>query len=159
MFAGRLLEICIAPDAGKPMQSLQQVEAVAGQGLEGDRYAELRGTFQKGETESLPRRQVSLIEREAILSATNKYELDFNHATTRRNLLTEGVPLNHLVGKTFTIGEVTLRGIDLCEPCGYLEKITVEGIEKSLLHRGGLRAEIVSGGTLRVGDTVRPEQA
>ncbi len=67
-----------------------------------------------------------------------------------------GVPLNHLVGREFQIGPVRLRGIKLCEPCGHLEKMTVPGIEKALLHRGGLRAEILTSGTLRPGDPVKP---
>ena len=65
------------------------------------------------------------------------------------------VPLNHLVGQEFTIGEVRLRGLRLCEPCGHLEKLTQPGIIKALLHRGGLRAEILSDGTLNPGDIVR----
>jgi MOSC domain-containing protein YiiM len=155
MFTGRLLAIRITPAAKLPMQSAEQIEAVAGRGLSGDRYFELKGGFQRGPTE--PSQEVTLIEREAIEAASLDYQLDITHAITRRNLLTEGVPLNHLVGQTFRIGEVVLRGIKLCEPCGYLEKLTFEGIKQALLHRGGLRAQIVRGGVVKVGDVVLPE--
>jgi MOSC domain-containing protein YiiM len=75
---------------------------------------------------------------------------------SRRNLLTRGVPLNHLIGREFTVGEVVLRGIRLCEPCDHLEGLTVKGIKDGLHHRGGLRAEILHGGTLQPGDAIRP---
>jgi MOSC domain-containing protein YiiM len=153
MFTGRLIAIQIAPAAALPMVPVQEIEAVAGRGLCGDRYAELKGAFQRGKIE--PSQEVTLIEREALEAASQRYELPITHAASRRNLLTEGVPLNHLVGRTFSVGSTTLRGIELCEPCGYLEKHTFEGIKKALLHRGGLRAQIVAGGTLRVGDEVR----
>ena len=68
-----------------------------------------------------------------------EYELTLEPFQTRRNLLTRSVPLNHLVGKTFKIGAVVLRGIRLCKPCGHLEKLTCKGVEKGLRHRGGLR--------------------
>ncbi len=155
MFEGRLLAIAIATDAALPMKTTKQIEAVEGRGLRGDRYGEMKGTFQRGEVK--PSQQVTLIEREAIDAVVRDYKLDITHTDTRRNLLTEGVALNHLVGQTFTVGEVTLHGVKLCEPCGHLEKLTCKGIEKSLLHRGGLRAEIVRGGTLRVGDSIRQE--
>ena len=75
----------------------------------------------------------------------------------RRNLATRGVALNHLVEQEFIVGEVVLRGIRLCEPCGHLESLTVKGVKDGLCHRGGLRAQIVHGGHLRAGDTIRPQ--
>jgi MOSC domain-containing protein YiiM len=77
----------------------------------------------------------------------------------RRNLVTRGVPLNHLVGRQFSIGEVVLRGLRLCEPCGHLEALTAKGIQDGLRHRGGLRAQIVRGGVVRTGDSIRPNQS
>ena len=139
------------------MEACQRVEALTGQGLVGDRYATGQGTFQKGPTQ--PPEQVTLIEREAIDSACRDYSVAVTHLDTRRNLLTQDVPLNHLVGREFFIGEVVLRGIELCEPCGHLEKLTYPNIKQSLLHRGGLRAEIVQGGHLQVGDLIRPTAA
>ncbi len=154
MFEGRLLAIAIAPEAKQPLTTVNEVEAVPGKGLRGDRYGDVKGSFQRGETK--PSQEVSLIEREAIEAVVRDHKLQITHADTRRNLLTEGVPLNHLVGKTFTVGGVKLRGIKLCEPCSHLESLTCAGIEKSLIHRGGLRAQILTGGTLRPGDPIRP---
>lgn len=157
MFQGRLLAIGVAAAAGEPLETVAQIEAVAGQGLAGDRYALCRGAFQKGEI--LPSQQVTLIEREALDAVASDYKMPVAHLETRRNLLVEHVPLNHLVGRTFRVGPVLLRGVKLCEPCGYLEKITRPGIEKALRHRGGLRAEVVRGGTLRVGDEILREES
>lgn len=148
---GRLSGIFIGAGASAPLASVECVRAAAGCGLEGDRYALGTGTFSK---KPRPDRQVTLIEREAILALARDYELELPPAAFRRNLLTEGVPLNHLVGVAFRIGEVLLRGLQLCEPCKHLASLTDPQVEKALAHRGGLRAEIVEGGMLRVGDAV-----
>lgn len=153
-FHGKLLAIGIAAEKELPLTSVDSIAAMAGRGLTGDRYAEGKGVGQHGPAK--PEQEVTLIEQEAITGAGQEYKLAFTHLDTRRNLLTEGVPLNHLVGKTFRVGEVLLRGIELCEPCGHLEKLTCAGIKRSLIHRGGLRAQIVRSGTIRVGDTVLP---
>ncbi|HZD93607.1 MAG TPA: MOSC domain-containing protein, partial [Candidatus Sulfotelmatobacter sp.] len=71
-----------------------------------------------------------------------------------RNLLTCGMALNHLVGREFQIGDVRLRGLRLCEPCGHLQKLTGKDVLKALCHRGGLRAEILSGGMIKVGEMI-----
>ena len=155
-FHGKLLAIGIAADSKLPLVSVDSIAAMAGCGLTGDRYAEGKGVGQKFPAK--PDQEVTLIEQEAITAAGQEYKLTFTHLDTRRNLLTAGVPLNHLVGKTFRVGEVLLRGIELCEPCGHLEKLTCAGIKNSLLHRGGLRAQIVRSGVLRVGDVVLPAE-
>ena len=161
MFQGTLEAIFIGPMKREPMQRVDSVSAIAGVGLEGDRHATGSGTFSRGSAKPgnphFPRdRQVTLIESEAIEAVNRDCELEFEAAQSRRNLLVRGVPLNHLIGKEFVIGEVRIRGLRLCEPCGHLEKLTVSGIEKALLHRGGLRAEILTTGTLRSGDRVQP---
>ncbi|MFN0018977.1 MAG: MOSC domain-containing protein [Pirellulaceae bacterium] len=153
-FHGKLLAIGIAAAKELPLHSVDSIAAMAGRGLTGDRYAEGKGVGQHGPAK--PEQEVTLIEEEAIAAAGQEYKLAFTHLDTRRNLLTTGVPLNHLVGKTFHVGEVLLRGLELCEPCGHLEKLTCAGIKKSLIHRGGLRAQIVRSGMLRVGDEVLP---
>ncbi len=153
-FHGKLLAIGIAAEKELPLTSVDSIAAMAGRGLTGDRYAEGKGVGQHGPAK--PEQEVTLIEQEAITGAGQEYKLAFTHLDTRRNLLTEGVPLNHLVGKTFRVGEVLLRGIELCEPCGHLEKLTCAGIKRSLIHRGGLRAQIVRSGTIRVGNAVLP---
>lgn len=153
-FHGKLLAIGIAAEKELPLTSVESIAAMAGRGLTGDRYAEGKGVGQHGPAK--PEQEVTLIEQEAITGAGQEYKLAFTHLDTRRNLLTEGVPLNHLAGRTFRVGEVLLRGIELCEPCGHLEKLACAGIKKSLIHRGGLRAQIVRSGTIRVGDAVLP---
>ena len=133
------------------MLPLVEVEAIAGEGLCGDRYQMGEGTFAKPGAAD---RQVTLIEAEAIEAAGAEYEIEITAAETRRNLVTQGVALNHLVGREFRIGDVVIRGIRLCEPCGHLEKMTRQGVKKSLIHRGGLRAEVVTSGTLSVGQEI-----
>jgi MOSC domain-containing protein YiiM len=147
---GRLVSIHVATDARLPMLSREQVKAVEGKGLEGDRYFARSGTFSSSPGGG---REVTLIEIEAI-EALRRANVLLEAGEARRNLVTRGVPLNHLVGRTFHVGEVRLRGVRLCEPCEHLEGLTREGVLRELVHRGGLRADIVSGGTIRVGDEV-----
>jgi len=153
MFQGELVAVFIGPRTAEALQAVEQVEAIAGRGLDGDRYCRGEGTFAKKDS---PDREVTLIESEALEALTRDCEIPLRPEQARRNLLTRGVPLNHLVGKEFSIDEVVLRGLRLCEPCGHLEKLTVKGIEKGLLHRGGLRAQILRGGTLRPGAVIKP---
>lgn len=153
MATGKLVGICITPQGGAAMQPLDEAEAIAGKGLVGDRYASCRGSFQTGDTVA-PEQELTLIEAEALEGASAEYDLVIAHADTRRNLLTRGVALNHLVGCEFRVGQVLLAGIELCEPCSHLEKLTCEGIRESLVHRGGLRARILEGGRLSLDDPV-----
>lgn len=130
----------------------QSVRAIADKGIEGDRYCAKEGTFSKKDA---PHRQVTLIEIEAIEALQRDYEVELAPGDARRNLITRGVPLNHLVGKQFSIGkEVVLEGVLLCEPCGHLAKLTSERVREGLVHRGGLRARIVRGGAISVGDSI-----
>jgi MOSC domain-containing protein YiiM len=162
MFQGKLEAIFIGPVKTAPMQQVQSVQAIAGKGLRGDRYSFARGTFSDQPDDApepettKPGTQVTLIEAEAIEAAAHDCEIVIEPAQSRRNLLVRDVPLNHLVGREFFVGQVRLRGIKLCEPCGHLEKLTIEGVKKALLHRGGLRAEILASGELQPGDVVRP---
>lgn len=151
MFEGRLEAICIGPQKREDLQLVSQVEAIPGKGLAGDRYAHQQGTFSKPGAVD---REVTLIEIEAIEALKGESELMLEPGQARRNLVTRGVPLNHLVGQEFKIGEVVLRGIRLCEPCGHLESLTIKGVKDGLCHRGGLRAQIVRGGTIRTGDSI-----
>jgi MOSC domain-containing protein YiiM len=156
MFHGQLIAIYIAARKGIDLAPVAKIEAVAGRGLEGDRYFLKEGTFSNKDG---PDREVTLIESEALEGLAREYEITLQGAQARRNLLTRGVPLNHLVGKTFAIGPVRLRGLRLCEPCGHLEKLTYPGIEQGLKHRGGLRAQILTGGVLEVGAAISPQEA
>lgn len=154
MFEGEVVAIFIGPEPGEPMQQRDSVTAVAGRGLEGDRYFAAKGTFSNAK----PGRAITLIESEAVEAASKTYEVDIDPGETRRNIVTRGVPLNHLVDQEFSVGDVRLRGVKLCEPCGHLEKLTEKGVKKPLIHRGGLRAEILNDGTIGVGDPVRADR-
>ncbi len=136
------------------MQSATSIRAVAGKGLEGDRYYSGCGSYSDHPGTG---RHVTLIEAEALDALRRDYQLELDAGKTRRNIVTCGVALNHLVGKEFRIGEITLRGLRLCEPCAHMEKLTVKGALRGLVHRGGLRAEIVKGGVIRAGDTIGEE--
>jgi MOSC domain-containing protein YiiM len=100
---------------------------------------------------------VTLIEIEAIEALQRDYRIEMDPGDSRRNIVTRGVPLNHLVGREFKIGAVTLRGTRLCEPCSHLEKLSVKGVQRGLIHRGGLRAEILTSGMIRVGDQINAD--
>jgi MOSC domain-containing protein YiiM len=99
-------------------------------------------------------RHVTLIEAEAVEAVRRDEGLALTAAETRRNLVTRGVPLNHLVGKDFFVGGARLRGVRLCEPCLHLEGSTRPGLRQALLHRGGLRARILAGATVSLGDLI-----
>jgi MOSC domain-containing protein YiiM len=155
MFHGQLIGIFVAKHKSNDLQAVERAEAVPGRGLAGDRYFRKEGTFSDKDG---PDREVTLIEAEALDGVAREYELTLRPAQARRNLLTRGVPLNHLVGRTFAVGSVILRGIRLCEPCGHLGKLTCKGVQKGLIHRGGLRAQIIEGGVLNVGAAILPQQ-
>jgi MOSC domain-containing protein YiiM len=142
--------IFTAAKAGEPMQSVEVIEAVAGRGIVGDRKFRDGGGGKKDE----PDREITLIESEAVEGVNRDYPLRVEAHETRRNILTRGVALNHLVGREFTVGKVRLRGLRLCEPCGHLESMTRKGVMRALLHRGGLRAQILQGGAIKVGDAI-----
>jgi MOSC domain-containing protein YiiM len=152
MFRGQVVAIYTTPETGAPMQPRDDVEAIAGVGLDGDRYA--AGTGKYADRAADGKRAVTLIEREAVAAAGREYDVEIGEHETRRNVVTEGVPLNHLVGRTFRVGDVTMRGLRLAEPCAYLEGLTRPGVRRALVHRAGLRAEILEGGTLHVGDPI-----
>ena len=151
MFKGTVLSIHITPSAAGRMVSVKEVRAVPGKGLDGDRYFHQLGTFSKTPGSG---REVTLISIEALESLKRDYGIAIDAGDSRRNIVTRGVPLDHLVGREFTVGSVSLRGMRLCEPCGHLEKLTQEGVRAGLVHRAGLRAHILTEGTIRPGDPV-----
>lgn len=130
------------------MESRDEVRAVPGKGLEGDRYHDQTGTYSAKYT---PAREVTFIESEAVAALP-----DASPADTRRNIVTVGVPLNHLVGVEFTAGTARFRGIKLCEPCMHLEEVSGKKIREDLVHRGGLNAQVLLEGIVRAGDAVEP---
>src|SRR5215468_10666662 len=152
MWTGTVESIHIASAAKGPMQSVPEVEAIPGVGLDGDRYALKLGTFYKPE----PDYELTLIEAEAIEALRRDYDVELAPGESRRNIVTRGVSLNHLVGKEFRIGTVLVRGIRLCEPCEHLQKVTGKELIKGLRHRGGLRAQILTEGIIHVADAISP---
>jgi MOSC domain-containing protein len=146
--SGWVEQVLVAPTADAPLQSLQHAAVLTGGGIEGDRYQLGLGTWsnypdQRG-------KDLTLIEAE-VLSTVR-----LSGAAARRNIVTQDVRLNDLVGNHFRIGEVVCRGVRLCEPCRQLEQRTGVTIPM-LLHRGGLRADVIVGGTLHVGDRLELE--
>jgi MOSC domain-containing protein YiiM len=151
VFKGEVVSIHIAPRAGTPMETRAQVEAIAGRGIEGDRYFDGSGYWSSN---SGVDRDVTLIEIEAIEALDRERKINIPPGAARRNLVTRGVPLNHLVGREFQVGAVRLHGTRLCEPCQYLESLTTPGVLTGLIHRAGLRARIIIGGAIKVGDLI-----
>ena len=149
---GTLVGIYVADHAGAPMRSVAGANLVPGKGIEGDRYFGNRGKFSPDVQD--PDHEVTLIEIEQIRHFNVSSGLGFGPEDLRRNLVTEGVRINDLVGREFAIGDVVLRGIRLCEPCDYLAGMTDRQVLTGLVHRAGLRAGIVRGGTIKVQDTV-----
>ena len=150
---GRVEAIHIAPASEAPMVGVDRVRAIAGVGLEGDRYATKTGTWSPD-----PRvdRDITLIEAEVIddLAATDGIHLA--PGETRRNITTRGIPLNDLVGRRFRVGDAVCEGTRLCEPCQHLTDALGKPILRPLVHRAGLRACILEGGEIAIGAEVAP---
>jgi hypothetical protein len=142
---GSVAGLLLAGAAEAPLVPVDEVLAIAGMGLEGDRYAAGRGTFS---TPGGRGYELTLIEAEVL------EELDLPWEQARRNVVTRDVALNALVGRRFTIGSVECIGRRLAEPCAHLERLSRPGLLRPLVHRGGLRADILVGGRIAVGDTV-----
>jgi MOSC domain-containing protein YiiM len=152
MTKAAVVHIHISPKAEQPMVAVNEVRAEPGRGLEGDRYAEHLGTYSETPGSG---REVTLIASEELALAARKHGVKLAPGESRRNITTRGVDLNALVEREFRVGEVVLRGTRLCEPCEYLQGLTgQDGLLKALVHRGGLRCDIVRGGTIHVGDEI-----
>jgi MOSC domain-containing protein YiiM len=144
--AGRVEGIFISPKKGQLPEPVESVRALAGRGLEGNRYF--------FESDAPPGVALTLIAAEAVEAMGREHGLSIEPHESRRNVVTRGIDVNELVGKTFRIGDVECRGVELCEPCTTLEAMTKPGIIKGLLHRGGLNVDILSDGEIGVGDAV-----
>jgi MOSC domain-containing protein YiiM len=149
---GSVEAIHIATAAGAPVRPVDAIRAIAGVGLEGDRYACGHGHYQDERVS----RDLTLIEAEAVEALAREHAITLAPGEARRNLTTRGVGVNELVGRRFWVGEVLCLGSRLCEPCQYLADLTRKPLLRPLVHRGGLRADIVRGGLIRIGDQVRP---
>jgi len=149
---GTVEAIYIAAERSGPCRAVERAEAVAGRGLRGDRYYHRDGTFSEG---TLTGGELTLIEAEALEELAAVHGVDLDPAEARRNLLTRGIALNDLVGRRFGVGDVECVGRRWCEPCAHLQRLTREGTLRGLVHRGGLRADILDGGEIAVGAPVR----
>jgi MOSC domain-containing protein YiiM len=146
MGTGKVEAIFIAARRGQHPHEVASVTAVAGKGLEGNRY------FDTGR----PEQELTLIEAEQLERVVAEDGLQIDAAATGRNILTRGVDLNALVGRRFRVGPLECRGIELCEPCRTMESRTAPGAVRALVHRAGLNAAILVGGEVRRGDAVEP---
>jgi MOSC domain-containing protein YiiM len=150
---GELLRIFTTERASAPMQERGEARLIEGVGIEGDRYALGTGFYSY-----LPRpdRQATLIEEETLIALERDHNIALAPNETRRNLLTRGVALNHLVGRQFRVGACVLIGERLNVPCKYLEEITGKAVFTPLINRSGLNCRILQGGVVRAGDSIQP---
>ena len=148
---GVVEHIHIADVKGAPMRSIDTVSALRGIGLAGDRYAIGAGFWH----DSKVARDRTLIESEAIEEFERVDRVVLRPGEARRNLTTRGVELNALVGRAFWVGNALCRGTHLCKPCRHLEEVTGKRLLRSLVHRGGLRAQLLSSAPIRVGDSLK----
>lgn len=155
MWRGSVVSIWLAEGAGAPMRQVPLARAVAGRGLEGDRYFAGTGFYSWF---TGPLREISLIEEEVLEALRRDHTLDLPAGAHRRNLVTRGVPLGHLVGRQFAVGGVRLRGVEISEPCKHLVDVTgISGVLSPLIHRGGLHAQILTDGEIAAGDPIAEE--
>jgi MOSC domain-containing protein YiiM len=149
--SGTVQAIYLAGKAGEPLFPVTETRVLLNLGLEGDRYALGVGSFSRWPGTG---RAVTLIEQEVIQAVARETGLDLDAGRSRRNIVTTGVRLGELVGKTFRIGTAVFRGERLAEPCGLLEQRIGPGLIEALRGRGGLRADVIQEGALRVGDAI-----
>jgi hypothetical protein len=155
---GRVEAITLAEVAAGPAHLVGEARAIAGRGLDGDRYAAHAGTFTPRGGDpggGAPRGyDLTLIEAEVLDALRLPEHRRLGYAAARRNLVTRGIDLNALVGRRFRVGEVECIGQRLCEPCAHLERLTVPGVLRGLIHHGGLRADVLTGGQIRTGTVI-----
>lgn len=146
--SGKVVEINISPEHERLPEPVERARAVPGRGIEGDRYFQSEGDPEPdGE-------DLTLVATEALEALEREHGIALTAAETRRNIATRGVDLNALVGRRFRVGELECEGVELCEPCNHLEGLTMPGVLKGLVHRGGLRAAILRPGEIAVGDAI-----
>jgi MOSC domain-containing protein YiiM len=151
MKTGTVNAIYVGPVRGQPLLAVPEVLAVAGEGLEGDRYFLGRGSLSRWPG---PGRQVTLIEQEALEAVRLEHGIDLGDGKARRNIVTAGVDLRDRSGEKFRIGTALCRAVLPCQPCAYLERKTQAGAFAAMKGRGGLRAEVLEGGVIRVGEPI-----
>ncbi|MDE3155043.1 MAG: MOSC domain-containing protein [Acidobacteriota bacterium] len=145
--------IYTASERGALLHAVEEARLEAGRGLVGDRYYLGEGTFSE-RLQGTHDAELTLIEHEEIAQFNEPEDSPRGAGEFRRNIVTKGVRLNDLVGRRFTIGGVELEGLRLCEPCNYLASLIGQDVLERMVHRAGLRARIVAGGTIRAGDAI-----
>jgi MOSC domain-containing protein YiiM len=146
---GEVVAIAVAATRGDLPQPVPRVRAHAGRGLEGD--------YHLAAERAAPSDAITFIAAEALDTLREATGIELSHAESRRNVLTSGVDLNGLVGRRFRVGNVECEGVELCEPCRRLARLVDElGVLRGLVHRGGLRADLLSDGEIAVGDAIAP---
>ncbi|MCC6174154.1 MAG: MOSC domain-containing protein [Chloroflexi bacterium] len=150
---GTAIGLFTTSGAGQPMVSHETVSAVAGRGLAGDRYHDGIGYYSQRPSEG-GGRELTLIATEVLDALAAEHGIRLTLEECRRNVVTRGLDVLTLIGKRFKIGEVECYGVRICEPCTYLEGLTGKPVNAPLVHRAGLRANILVGGTIRLGDVV-----
>jgi MOSC domain-containing protein YiiM len=151
VWEGDVVALYVAPTATEPMRPLQEANFVEGRGIEGDRRYFLGEAVSDDEE---PAHEVTLIESEAIESLHAETKVPVSAEALRRHIVTRGFSVNHLVDREFQVGEVKLRGLSLYEPSPQLMETVGHKVAVSMMHRGGLVAQILSGGVVRVGDLI-----
>ena len=143
----KIIEIGITKESNKKIEKVKSIKVVAGKGIKGDRY--FHDVIEE-------RKQLTLIESENIDYYNKTFNTNFTYLEFRRNLVTQNIQLNDLIGKTLIIGEIKIKAHDLCKPCKPLqEKLGKDNIIKEFLRRGGLRCEILNSGTIKTGDNIK----
>ena len=149
----KVFAIYTTDQPGSALNSVSEARLEPGRGLVGDRYQRRTGTFSETLKDTHDW-EITLIEAEEIQRFNDEQKTSLSPGAFRRNIVTSGVRLNDLVGRRFRVGASLLEGIRLCEPCAHLEKLTVAGIVKAMVHRAGLRARIVEAAVVRPGDPI-----
>lgn len=149
---GTVEHIHVARTHGAPVEPVQEVEAVKGIGLVGDRNALAPGQWDASHVGE----ELTLVEAEAVEMLARDHDIHLEPGETRRNVTTRGISLNDLVGMRFRVGDVVAEGVKLCEPCNPLQLMLGKPVTRPLVHRAGLRALLVNSGVIRVGDTIEP---
>ncbi len=142
--------IALAAEAEGPMKAVSAAEAIEGRGLLGDRYERQAGTFSSPKGAGY---DPTLVEAEALEELSTR-GVGLPPIEARRNIVVRGIALDDLIGRRFRVGEVECFGQRRCEPCWHLERLTRPGVLRGLVHRGGLRADVLPGGRIRTGDSV-----
>ncbi|MEX2587800.1 MAG: MOSC domain-containing protein [Actinomycetota bacterium] len=151
MTPGSVVSIHVGSSRKATLDRVGRVEAIRGRGLAGDRYCDGTGTWSNHPNPS--GKQVTLLEAEVVAGLIDR-GLIVGSGDIRRNIVTRSVELSGLIGRRFRVGEAVLFGVRACEPCRYLESLTARGLCEALAGRGGLRADVVAGGCIGVGDTI-----